>query len=48
MIGGMFEPRHTTAPEGRTICFTEHGDPNGPPLFMFHGTPGSPLDLVAG
>jgi len=44
MIGDMFEPRHTTAPDGRTICFTEHGDPSGPPLFMFHGTPGSRLD----
>lgn len=27
--------------DGRELAFSEYGDPNGPPVFAFHGTPGS-------
>jgi pimeloyl-ACP methyl ester carboxylesterase len=40
----MFEPNFVTAPDGRSICFSEHGDLTGPAIFLFHGTPGSRLD----
>lgn len=30
--------------DGRRLAFVESGDPNGSPLFTFHGTPGSRLD----
>jgi pimeloyl-ACP methyl ester carboxylesterase len=26
---------------GRKICYNEYGDPDGKPVFYFHGTPGS-------
>jgi pimeloyl-ACP methyl ester carboxylesterase len=29
-----------SAPDGRTIAVAEWGDPNGVPVFSFHGTPG--------
>ena len=29
--------------DGREISFAEIGDPNGTPVFAFHGTPGSQL-----
>ncbi|MEI8239590.1 MAG: alpha/beta hydrolase [Actinomycetota bacterium] len=32
------------APDGRTLAYAESGNPAGPPLFLFHGTPGSRLD----
>jgi pimeloyl-ACP methyl ester carboxylesterase len=34
----------TTAPDGRTLCFAEWGDPGGFPVFALHGTPGGRLD----
>jgi pimeloyl-ACP methyl ester carboxylesterase len=30
-------------PDGRLIGYAEHGDPDGEPLFVFHGLPGSRL-----
>ncbi len=38
-----------TLPGGRRLAYAEYGDPNGKPLFLFHGFPGSrffrpPLD----
>ncbi len=32
-----------TLPDGRRLGYTELGDPDGFPLFIFHGTPGSRL-----
>jgi len=32
-----------TAPDGRTLCFAEWGDPDGFPVFSLHGTPGGRL-----
>lgn len=32
-------------PEGRRVAIASHGDPQGRPLFLFHGTPGSRLGL---
>lgn len=29
--------------DGRQLCFAEYGDPNGRPIFLFHGNPGSRL-----
>lgn len=29
--------------DGRTLAYTEHGDPDGQPVFFFHGNPGSRL-----
>lgn len=31
------------APDGRTLCFAEWGDPNGRPVLGLHGTPGCRL-----
>jgi pimeloyl-ACP methyl ester carboxylesterase len=33
-------------PEGRDLAFAEYGDPAGVPVFAFHGTPGSHLQLA--
>lgn len=30
--------------DGRKICFSEYGDPDGVPIMYFHGTPGSRLE----
>jgi pimeloyl-ACP methyl ester carboxylesterase len=30
-------------PDGRRLCYAEYGDPNGTPIFVFHGNPGSRL-----
>jgi pimeloyl-ACP methyl ester carboxylesterase len=32
-------------PDGRRVAITSHGDPQGSPLFLFHGTPNSRLGL---
>ncbi len=32
-------------PDGRRVAIAFHGDPQGRPLFLFHGTPGSRLGL---
>ena len=29
--------------DGRTLAYTEYGDPRGTPVMFFHGTPGSRL-----
>lgn len=31
-------------PDGRSLCFAEWGDPDGLPVLMLHGTPGSRLN----
>jgi peptidoglycan/xylan/chitin deacetylase (PgdA/CDA1 family)/pimeloyl-ACP methyl ester carboxylesterase len=33
-------------PDGRHLAFAEYGDPAGDPLFVFHGTPGSRLQVA--
>lgn len=35
-------------PDGRSLAFTELGDPDGTPVIAFHGTPGSRLQLSGG
>jgi pimeloyl-ACP methyl ester carboxylesterase len=30
-------------PDGRRLCYAEYGDPNGQPIFVFHGNPNSRL-----
>ncbi|MDF2980118.1 MAG: alpha/beta hydrolase fold protein [Actinomycetospora sp.] len=40
MSGGT--DRHVTV-DGRTVALAEHGDPDGAPVFFFHGTPDSRL-----
>ena len=35
----------TTLPDGRSLAWLELGDPSGFPVFGFHGTPGSRLQL---
>ena len=32
-------------PDGRRVAMASHGDPQGRPLFLFHGVPGSRLGL---
>ena len=32
-------------PDGRDLCYAEHGSPDGEPVFLFHGEPGSRLFL---
>lgn len=31
-------------PDGRKLCYAEYGDPNGLPVFYFHGAPSSRLE----
>ena len=33
----------TTLPDGRTLAYAEYGDPDGRPLFFFHGFGGTHL-----
>jgi len=33
-------------PNGRDLAFREYGDPSGVPVFAFHGTPGSRLQIA--
>ena len=32
-------------PDGRELAWLESGDPKGPAVFVFHGTPGSRLEV---
>lgn len=41
-----FATRRTTLRDGRELCWSEHGDPAGRPLFFFHGFPGSRLEAA--
>jgi pimeloyl-ACP methyl ester carboxylesterase len=34
---------YLTLPDGRKLCYAEYGDPNGTPIFVFHGNPNSRL-----
>jgi pimeloyl-ACP methyl ester carboxylesterase len=38
--------RTVTLPDGRLLGYAEWGDPGGPPVLYFHGTPASRLDPV--
>lgn len=38
------ESRSVKLPGGRCLCYAEYGDPEGPVVLFFHGTPGSRLD----
>jgi pimeloyl-ACP methyl ester carboxylesterase len=38
--------RTITLPDGRVLGYAEWGDPGGPPVLYFHGTPASRLDPV--
>ena len=40
----MHEQRTVTLADGRQLGFAEYGDPNGLPVFYFHGFPGSRLE----
>ena len=44
----MTEGRTFELPDGRRLGYTELGDPEGFPLFLFHGTPGSRLAHAQG
>ena len=37
----MSETRAIDLPDGRQLAWLERGDPEGPTVFVFHGTPGS-------
>lgn len=39
----MSDAHFATLPDGRRVCFAAHGDPEGWPVFLFHGTPASRL-----
>jgi len=36
--------RIISLPDGRRLAFADYGDPQGQPLFFFHGFPGSRYD----
>jgi pimeloyl-ACP methyl ester carboxylesterase len=40
-VGLLADTAYVTAPDGRTIAFAEWGVPDGWPLFVLHGCPGS-------
>lgn len=47
----MFQPsipptQRLTLRDGRTLAYIECGDPNGIPIFYFHGHPGSRLEVL--
>src|SRR5581483_5035534 len=37
---------NVTVADGRVIAYSEAGDPNGAPVFVLHGTPGSRLGTL--
>lgn len=41
--GTPTDPATLTLPDGRTLAYAEYGDPDGTPVFAFHGVPGSRL-----
>lgn len=42
----MADTRVMDLPDGRALCWIELGDPDGAPVFGFHGTPGSRRQMV--
>ncbi len=38
--------RTLTLADGRVLCLAQYGDPDGPPVFYFHGYPGSRLEVA--
>jgi pimeloyl-ACP methyl ester carboxylesterase len=38
------DARTIALPDGRRLAYAEYGDPDGKPVFYFHGTPGSRLE----
>ncbi len=42
----VHDPRFVALPGGRLLAYDEHGDPTGPPVLLFHGSPGSRLDFL--
>jgi pimeloyl-ACP methyl ester carboxylesterase len=44
----MQDSHLTTLPDGRELGWLELGEPTGPPVFAFHGTPGSRLQFTIG
>lgn len=42
----MNDSHVTVLPDGRDLGWMEFGDPNGSPVFAFHGTPGSRYQIV--
>jgi pimeloyl-ACP methyl ester carboxylesterase len=42
----MNDSHVTVLPDGRDLGWLEYGDPNGSPVFAFHGTPGSRYLIV--
>ena len=38
--------RTLTLADGRALCLAQYGDPDGPPVFYFHGYPGSRLEVA--
>lgn len=38
------ESQTMTLPDGRTLGYAEHGDPDGTPIFYFHAFPGSRIE----
>jgi pimeloyl-ACP methyl ester carboxylesterase len=42
----MNDSHVTVLPDGRDLGWLEFGDPNGAPVFAFHGTPGSRYQIV--
>jgi pimeloyl-ACP methyl ester carboxylesterase len=46
MTGGTTGPEYVTLRDGRRLAFEEYGDPQGVPMFFFHGWIGSRLDFA--
>ena len=44
VMAGAFGTQTVAAADGRTLTIAEWGDPDGFPVFLLHGTPGSRLD----
>jgi pimeloyl-ACP methyl ester carboxylesterase len=43
---GMARPGRFRLADGRILAYCEFGNPTGPPVFYFHGTPGSRLEAA--